>query len=55
MKTYGFEQNLDEYCVYKLIKGDKVVFIGFYVDDILFIDNSANFLSNVKIWLEKQF
>ena len=55
IKTYGFEQNVDEPCVYKLIDNHKVVFLVLYVDDILLIGNDVEKLSNVKKWLAKQF
>ena len=55
IKTYGFEQNVDEPCVYKYIKEKKVVFLVLYVDDILLIGNDAEILSNVKKWLAEQF
>ena len=55
MKTYGFEQNVDEPCVYKYIKEKKVVFLVLYVDDILLIGNDVGTLSNVKKWLAEQF
>ena len=48
IKTYGFEQNVDEPCVYKLIDNHKVVFLVLYVDDILLIRNDVEKLSNVK-------
>ena len=48
IKTYGFEQNVDEPCVYKLIDNHKVVFLVLYVDDILLIGNDVEKLSNVK-------
>ena len=35
VKSYGFEQNVDEPCIYKRIKDGNVVFLIFYVDDIL--------------------
>ena len=41
IKTYGFEQNVDEPCVYKYIKEKKVVFLVIYVDDILLIGNDV--------------
>ena len=55
IKTYGFEKNVDEPCVYKYIKEKKVVFLVLYVDDILFIGNDVETLSNVKKWLAEQF
>ena len=55
IKTYGFEQNVDEACVYKYIKGKIVVFLVLYVDDILLIGNDVETLSNVKKWLADKF
>ena len=55
VKTFGFEQLEDEPCVYKLIHEGKVVFLVLYVDDILLIGNDVGKLSEVKIWLAKQF
>ena len=55
IKTYGFEQNVDEPCVYKRIIDKKVVFLVLYVDDILLIGNDVGVLSNVKGWLASQF
>ena len=55
IKTYGFEQNVDEPCVYKYIKEKKVVFLVLYVDDSLLIGNDVGTLSNVKKWLAEQF
>ena len=45
IKTYGFEQNVDEPCVYKLINEQTVVFLVLYVDDILLIRNNILKLS----------
>ncbi|MCV5002720.1 reverse transcriptase domain-containing protein, partial [Escherichia coli] len=55
IKTYGFEQNIDEPCVYKLINEQTVVFLVLYVDDILLIGNNVVKLSEVKNWLAEQF
>ena len=55
IKTYGFEQNVDEACVYKYIKGKIVVFLVLYVDDILLIGNDVDTLSNVKKLLADKF
>ena len=51
IKSYNFEQNVDEPCVYKRIVDGKVVFLVLYVDDILLIGNDVKTLSNVKKWL----
>ena len=48
IKTYGFEQNIDEPCMYKLINEQTVVFLVLYVDDILLIGNSVKVLIDVK-------
>ena len=48
IKTYGFEQNVDESCVYKRIIDKKVVFLVIYVDDNLLIRNDVGVLSEVK-------
>ena len=54
-KTFGFEQNVDEPCVYKYIKETKVVFLVLYVDDIILIGNDIGLLSNVKKRLVEKF
>ena len=51
IKTYGFEQNIDEPCVYQLKANQIVVFLVLYVDDILLIGNNVKKLSDVKNWL----
>ena len=55
IKSYGFDQNVDEPCVYKYIKDKKVVFLVLYADDILLIGNDVEILSNIKKWLAEQF
>ena len=55
IKSYGFEQNLDEPCVYTQIEGDKVVFLVLNLDNILLIGNDVESLSKVQNWLASQF
>ena len=55
IKSYDFEQNVNEPCVYKLVIDGKVIFLVLYVNDILLIRNDVKILSNVKSWLANQF
>ena len=55
IKSYGFEQNVDEPCVYKRIIKSIVAFLVLYVDDILLIGNDIGHLTNIKKWLATQF
>ena len=55
IKSYGFQQSIDEACVYKLLKERSVVFLVLYIDDILLIGNNVQLLSKVKTWLAEQF
>ena len=51
IKLYGFDQKIDEPCVYKRIQNDKVIFLVLYVNDILIIRNDIGALSSTKVWL----
>ena len=55
IKSFGFEQNLDEPCVYKRHQDKVVMFLVLYVDDILLIGNDVGVMSSVKVWLSSQF
>ena len=55
IKSFDFEQNIDEPCVYKTHQDKVVIFLVLYVDDILLIGNDIGVLSLVKIWLSSQF
>ena len=55
IKSYGFEQNLDEQCVYKLIKEKSVVFMILSVDDILLIGNDKESMNDINDWLSRKF
>ena len=55
IKSFGFEQNLDEPCVYKRHQDKVVIFLVLYVNDILLIENVVGVMSLVKIWLSSQF
>ena len=55
IKSFGFEQNLDESCVYKRHRDKVVIFLVLYVVDILLIGNDIGVMSSVKVWLLSQF
>ena len=54
IKSYGFHQNLDEACVYKLNREKSVVFLVLYIDDILLIGDNVKLLIEIKNWLAIQ-
>ena len=55
IKSFGFEQNLDEPRVYKRHQDKVVMFLVLYIDDILLIGNVVEVMSSVKVWLSSQF
>ena len=55
IKSFGFEQNLDEPCVCKRHQDKVVMFLVLYFDDILLIGNDVGVISSVKVWLSSQF
>ena len=55
IKSFGFEQNLDEPCVYKRLQDKVVIFLVLYVDDILLVGYDIGVMSSVKVWLSSQF
>ncbi|GAB2283344.1 hypothetical protein Dimus_039591 [Dionaea muscipula] len=55
IKSFGFDQSPDESYVYFRHSDKVVVFLIFFVDDILLIGNDVNALSSVKVWLSSQF
>ena len=55
IKSFGFEQNLDEPCVYKRHRDKVIMFLVLSVDDIPLIGNDVRVMSLVKVWLSSQF
>ena len=49
IKSFGFEQNLDEPCVYKRHQDKVVMFLVLYVNDILLNGNNIGVMSLVKV------
>ena len=55
IKSFGFVQNVEEFCVYKKSSWSSVAFLVLYVDDILLIGNDVKLLESVKEYLNSQF
>ena len=49
IKSFDFEQNLDEPCVYKRHQDKVVMFLVLYVDDILLIGNDVGIMSSIDV------
>ncbi|KAA0058181.1 gag/pol protein [Cucumis melo var. makuwa] len=55
IKSYGFDQSVDEPCVYKRIINNLIAFLVLYVDYILLTGNDIGLLTDIKQWLAAQF
>ncbi|GJW96600.1 retrotransposon protein, putative, ty1-copia subclass [Tanacetum coccineum] len=55
IKKFGFDQNLDEPCIYQKASGSNVTFLILYVDDIIIMRNYILSLQSVKDYLRKCF
>ncbi|GJW83268.1 retrotransposon protein, putative, ty1-copia subclass [Tanacetum coccineum] len=55
IKRFGFDQNLDESCVYQKASKSNVTFLILYVDDIIIMGNHISSLQCVKNYLGKCF
>ncbi|GJR18249.1 retrotransposon protein, putative, ty1-copia subclass [Tanacetum coccineum] len=55
IKRFGFDQNLDEPCVYQKASGSNITFFILYVDDIIIMGNHIPSLQSVKDYLGKCF
>ncbi|GJY20334.1 retrotransposon protein, putative, ty1-copia subclass [Tanacetum coccineum] len=52
IKRFGFDQNLDEPCVYQKASGSNVTFLILYVDDIIIMGEAA-FILGIKIYRDR--
>nr|GEV85084.1 retrotransposon protein, putative, Ty1-copia subclass [Tanacetum cinerariifolium] len=55
IKKFGFDQNLDELCVYQKARKSNVTFLILYIDDIIIMGNHILSLQSVKDYLGKCF
>jgi hypothetical protein len=55
IKSFGFEPNIEDNCVYAKIKNRKYVFLILYVDDILLSSNDVSMLRETMKFLSSNF
>jgi capsid portal protein len=55
MRNFGFEENVENNCVYAKFKNGKFIFLILYVDDILLASSDVNLLQETKKFLSSKF
>ena len=55
IKGFGFEENVEDNCVYAKFKNGKYIFLILYVDDILLASSDINLLMETKKFLSSNF
>lgn len=55
IKSFGFQENAVDRCIYQKISGSKFIFLVLYVDDILLAANDKGILRETKEFLSKNF
>ena len=53
--SFGFEENIMDWCIYQKVNRSKICFLVLYVDDILLATNDKGLLYEVKQFLSKNF
>lgn len=51
----GFKRSQADYCLYSWQKGELVVFLIIYVDDMLLVGNATDFMKNIVTKLSREF
>ena len=52
---FGFQENVEDKCVYAKLKSGKYIFLILYVDDILLASNGVNLLKETNKFLSSNF
>jgi hypothetical protein len=55
IRKFGFEENIEDNCVYAMFKNRKYIFLVLYVDDILLASSDVNLLLEIKKFLSSKF
>ena len=54
-RKFGFQENVEDNCVYAKFKNEKYIFLILYVDDILLASSDVNLLLETKKCLSSKF
>ena len=55
IRKFGFQENVEDNCVYAKLKNGKYIFLVLYVDDILLASSDVNLLLETKKFLSSKF
>ena len=55
IRKFGFQENIEDNCVYAKFKNGKYIFLVLYVDDILLASSDVNLLLETKKFLSSNF
>ena len=55
IRKFGFQENIEDNCVYAKFKNGKCIFLVLYVDDILLTSSDVNLLLETKKFLSSKF
>ena len=55
IRKFGFQENIEDNCVYTKFKNGKYIFLILYVDDILLASSDVNLLLETKKFLSSKF
>ena len=55
IRKFGFQENIEDNCVYAKFKNGKYIFLVLYVDDILLANSDVNLLLETKKFLSSKF
>ncbi|KAL0320245.1 UNVERIFIED_CONTAM: Retrovirus-related Pol polyprotein from transposon TNT 1-94 [Sesamum radiatum] len=53
--AFGFTVNENDKCIYCKVKGDKIIILCLYVDDIMLIGSSVDIITETKSFLKNKF
>ena len=55
IRKFGFQENIEDNCVYAKFKNGKYIFLVLYMDDILLTSSDVNLLLEIKKFLSLKF